>query len=182
MEVNNSLEKLHFMTWGFIRRLWPNCPPPLQTGRQEGEVTKAQTSRGFQGQRPGGGILSKWKRNVYYQWKWTSPLKLHVMTRGLIWRLWTNCSPLPPAPPPPHPQPGDRRGGHKCANVQQFLNPEGSEPTVAPFPHPPPPIHNRETGEEVTNVQMPSSSQGRAPRRPLGKAKLPYKTAKAKLP
>ena len=74
MEVNNSLEKLHFMTWGFIWRLWTNCPPP-PSGTQEGEVTNAQMSRCSQGKRPGGGNLSKSKWNVYYHWKWTSPLK-----------------------------------------------------------------------------------------------------------
>ena len=77
------------MTWGFIWRLWTradkgkplsallwtNCPPPPPTGRQEREVTNAQMSRGSHGQRPGSSILSKSKRNVYYHWNWTSPLK-----------------------------------------------------------------------------------------------------------
>ena len=137
LEVNNSLEKLPFMTWGFIWRLWTNSPPPpfSPTGRQEGQVTNAQMSRGSQGQRPGGGILSKSKRNVYYHWKWTSPLKNCT--------LWLEAS------------------------SEQVS--EDSEPIVDPFVPPPPNTHthNRETTEEVTNVQMPSSSQGRPPGRPL---------------
>ena len=125
--MNNSLEKLPFMTWGFIWRLWTNSPPPpfSPTGRQEGEVTNAQMSRGSQGQRPGGGILSKSKRNVYYHWKWTSPLKnctlwLEASSEQVSEDSEPIVDPFVPPPQHTHTQPGDNRGGHKCANAQQF--------------------------------------------------------------
>ena len=56
-------ERLHLKTLDQL------SPTPRPTGRQEGKVTNAQMSRGSQGQRPGSGILSKSKRNVYYHWR-----------------------------------------------------------------------------------------------------------------
>ena len=131
--MNNSLEKLHFMTSGFIWRLWTNCPPPNRETRRGGH--KCTNFQASQGQWLGGGISSKSKINVYYHRKWTSPMKNCT--------LWLEASS------------------------------EDSEPTVAPSPPLPPPhthTHTHTTGrqgEEVTNVQMPSSSKGRLPGRPL---------------
>ena len=101
--------------------------PPNQETRRGGH--KCTNFQGSQGQWPGGGILSKSKKNVHYHWKWTSPMKSCT--------LWLEASS------------------------------KDSEPTVAP---PPLPTHTHTTGtqgDEVTNVQMPSSSKGRLPGRPL---------------
>ena len=133
--MNNSLEKLPFMTWGFIWRLWTNSPPPpfSPTGRQEGEVTYAQMSRGSQGQRPGGGILSKSKRNVYYHWKWTSPLKnctlwLEASSEQVSEDSEPIVDPFPP-PPPTHTHTTGRQQRRsqmcKCPAVPRGDHPEG---------------------------------------------------------
>ena len=124
------------MTWGFTWRLWTNFPPTPQPGDKRGRSQMHKCSGVPKSNDPEVACFSKSKRNVYYHWKWKSPLKNCT--------LWLEASS------------------------------EDSEPTVAlstPLPPPPPHTHththNRETREEVRNVQMPSSSLGRPPGRQL---------------
>ena len=55
----------------------------------------------------------------------------------------------------------------RCFIWRLWTNCSPLYPLNLPPPPPHPHTHNRETREEVRNVQMPSSSQGRPPGRPL---------------